>query len=219
MSFETSVTDLSELEFDLGELAEQIKNASVTDEMLIAQIKSKIVNLQIPPDEIKLMGISLEKSLLKRVLEAKQKKFENSRDLSANYIRVDVLENPALPIQALLEIWPKNHFSTIHAHGGSVGVIKALYGSVKIELFESLQNPSMLEFFKLQQGEITHLTSTNRCVHRLWQQGLVTPFTLTLQVYCRPQKKEFEFLDKNKNVAAVIPQPDLGYSRLLENIY
>jgi hypothetical protein len=81
------------------------------------------------------------------------------------------------------------------------------------------KTPRCSSFFKLQQGEITHLTSTNRSVHRLWQQGLVTPFTLTLQVYCRPQKKEFEFLDKNKNVAAVVPQPDLGYSRLLENIY
>lgn len=205
----TLKTNLSQLKSELSKLSDWPQNSNISDQILIDVIKNKIQNLEINPAEADQIDLSLKNGLLNQLLAVKQEKFKNHRNLSANYLRMDLIADQNFPFQALLEIWPENHFSPIHAHGGSIGIIKILKGNLVIKLFESLENPILTQELFFNPGDITHLTSNQNHVHQLIQPG--NGFTATVQIYCRAQSEQFEYLDAQKNINRIIPLPDLNY--------
>jgi hypothetical protein len=119
-------------------------------------------------------------------------------------------------IGALIEIWPLAHRSPIHAHGGSVGVIKILYGKILMEFFAQLESKNKIEptpFGEMifHEGQATFLTSEINAIHRLNQIASDSDFSVSLQIYMRGKQKEFPYLDKNLQIQTVIPKTDLDY--------
>jgi hypothetical protein len=209
------IFSLEQLSFDLHDLQETILNQSISDIDLALKVKSTIESFSLELHTIHRIRESLNQGLLKERLMAKQNLFQGKRDLASNYLRLEAIV-PHPHIGALIEIWPLAHRSPIHAHGGSVGVIKILYGKILMEFFAQLESKNKIEptpFGEMifHEGQATFLTSEINAIHRLNQIASDSDFSVSLQIYMRGKQKEFPYLDKNLQIQTVIPKTDLDY--------
>ena len=63
---------------------------------------------------------------------------QGAKDLRTTYIRVDCFgKNVQSP--CLLEIWPGGHYSPVHEHAGSIGIVKGIFGRVEVMLYDRLE--------------------------------------------------------------------------------
>ncbi len=209
------IFSLEQLSTDLHVLQEDVLNKNLNDVDLALKVKNSIENFSLELHTIHRIRESLNQGVLKDRLLAKQNLFQEERDLASNYLRLEAIV-PHSHIGALIEIWPLAHRSPIHAHGGSVGVIKILYGKILVEFFAALESKNQIEpkpFSEMifHEGQSTFLTSEINAVHRLTQISSDSDFSVSLQIYMRGQQKEFPYLDKNLKIQTVIPKADLDY--------
>lgn len=209
------IFSLEQLTTDLHGLEEKIVNHEISDIDLALKAKETIESFSLELHTIHRIRESLDRGVLKDRLLNKQKLFQGKRDLASNYLRLEAIM-PHPQIGALIEIWPLAHRSPIHAHGGSVGVIKILYGKILMEFFAQLESKNQVEpkpFGEMifHEGQATFLTSEINAVHRLNQIASDSDFSVSLQIYMRGKQREFPYLDKNLKIQTVIPKADLDY--------
>lgn len=123
--------------------------------------------------------------LLRRILREK-----NGRDAShPPYIRVactgrgdfdhlatehghlDDLDDPEGDIGSpvVLEIWPAQHYSPIHSHGHTSGIVFCLAGQLDVMLYDRLDwNATKLGLLTLTPGQCAWLTKDTYAVHRVY---------------------------------------------------
>jgi len=209
------IFSLEQLTADLHALEEKVTDGHVSDIDLALKVKEAVENFSLELHTIHRIRESLSQGILKNRLLAKQSLFQGQRDLASNYLRLEAIL-PHAQIGALIEIWPLAHRSPIHAHGGSVGVIKILYGKILMEFFAQLESKDQAEpkpFGEMifHEGQATFLTSEINAIHRLNQIASDSDFSVSLQIYTRGKQKEFPYLDKNLKIQTVIPKADLDY--------
>jgi len=209
------IFSLEQLTTDLHALEEKILDNQISDIDLALKVRETIESFSLELHTIHRIRESLNQGVLKDRLLSKQNLFQGKRDLASNYLRLEAIV-PNKHIGALIEIWPLAHRSPIHAHGGSVGVIKILYGKILMEFFAHLESKNQVEpkpFGEMifHEGQATFLTSEINAIHRLNQIASDSDFSVSLQVYLRGKQKEFPYLDKNLKIQTVIPKADLDY--------
>ncbi|MFE9651361.1 hypothetical protein ACFYO0_46290 [Streptomyces sp. NPDC006365] len=123
--------------------------------------------------------------LLRRILEKKNK----DDDSHPPYIRVactgrghyddmatefGYLDEPELPqgdygSPVVLEIWPAQHYSPIHSHGDTTGIVFCLAGQLDVMLYDHLAwNATKLGLITLTPGQCAWLSKDTYAVHRVY---------------------------------------------------
>jgi hypothetical protein len=105
-------------------------------------------------------------------------------------------QSPGIPY--VMEIWPYNCGSPIHDHGNTHAIIKALRGSIDIELFRMLpQNDTLKPFdkFTVQEGEVTYIMPTTNQFHRLSNPNGKTCITIQCYSYGDRDREHYPYFN------------------------
>lgn len=114
-----------------------------------------------------------------------------------SYIRVDCFgvdeKSPCV-----LEIWPGGHYSPIHEHAGSTGIIKGLVGRVDIMLYEQLYwKAKKLGMLTLTSGHISWLSESygkrRYQIHQVYCPMAEDDYAATFHIYNNWQKETFGY--------------------------
>ncbi|MGA5207851.1 hypothetical protein [Streptomyces variegatus] len=69
----------------------------------------------------------------------------------------------------VLEIWPAQHYSPIHSHGHTTGIVFCLAGQLDVMVYEHLDwNARKLGLLTLTPGQCAWLSKDNYAVHRVY---------------------------------------------------
>ncbi|OPC76570.1 hypothetical protein B4N89_47070 [Embleya scabrispora] len=84
---------------------------------------------------------------------------------------IDTLDDPYGDIgsPAVLEIWPAQHYSPIHSHGKTTGIVFCLAGQLDVMVYDRLaKDATKLALVTLTPGQCAWLTKTNFAVHKVY---------------------------------------------------
>lgn len=111
----------------------------------------------------------------------------------------------------VLEIWPAGHYSPIHSHGTTTGIVYCLTGQVEVMVYETLDwDAEKLALLTLTPGQCAWLNETYFAVHKVFCPMPEGNFAATFHVYLNKDelpllrgitkpdtRDEFEFIDEN----------------------
>ncbi|XVQ07488.1 hypothetical protein ACQP1W_33480 [Spirillospora sp. CA-255316] len=90
--------------------------------------------------------------------------------LATEHGHLDHLEDPEGDIGSpvVLEIWPAQHYSPIHSHGHTTGIVFCLAGQLDVMLYDRLDwNATKLGLLTLTPGQCAWLNQKTYAVHRV----------------------------------------------------
>ncbi|CAF0895700.1 unnamed protein product [Rotaria sp. Silwood1] len=154
----------------------------------------------------------------KRLIE-KANRFGKSNIL-ATYLRITVGLNrgtsPGVPF--VVEIWPPGHYSPIHAHANTYGIIRVLNGAINVKLYQTLYVKRQKPFYQINiaTGQVTWLSPGLNQIHKLEN---ITPnqtcITIQAYEYRSDEVSNYEFFDYINNDGNEIrrfdPVSDIDY--------
>ncbi|WP_406161902.1 hypothetical protein OG806_39785 [Streptomyces sp. NBC_00882] len=142
----------------------------------------------------------------------------------------------------VLEIWPAQHYSPIHSHGHTTGIVFCLAGQLDVMVYEHLEwDARKLGLLTLTPGQCAWLSKDNYAVHRVYCPmdgggGTTSPgymnstadFGASFHVYLNPDqtlvhdkdgdsysRDSFDYIDeKSKKRGAFATESDLSWSIL-----
>ena len=150
----------------------------------------------------------------------KQKASEFDKDKpneKETYLRITLGENngesPGIPY--VMEIWPSNHYSPVHNHGGSTAIIRVLHGAINVSLFPYLGD-SVLPFAvaDFAKGDVTWISTTLNQIHQLKNTGKDTCITIQCYMYEGDDVSHydyFDYLDGSGATQQFEPDSDMGF--------
>jgi len=123
-------------------------------------------------------------------------------NLLETYLRITLGQNngesPGIPY--VMEIWPPNHYSPIHNHGGANAIIRVLNGTINVNLYsflcedeEGIEPFNNVDFIK---DNITWISPTLNQVHQLRnidQEN--TCITVQCYMYDTEDKDHYDYFD------------------------
>jgi len=155
---------------------------------IISTLYEKVKFLRFAPWEISAIQHSLDSGVLKTVLD---KKFKADPSHPA-YIRIAITgkgnyddwivkeQNLKLADEekkdvkgdfgqaTVLEIWPGGHYSTIHSHGNTTGILLGMAGHLDILNYDSLDwNAKKVAMITLHPGQVCWLHQETFAVHKV----------------------------------------------------
>ncbi|WP_141579583.1 hypothetical protein [Actinomadura sp. WMMA1423] len=92
-------------------------------------------------------------------------------DLATEHGHLDSLDDTEGDIGSpvVLEIWPAQHYSPIHSHGHTSGIVFCLAGQLDVMLYDSLKwDATKLGLVTLTPGQCAWLTKETYAVHRVF---------------------------------------------------
>jgi hypothetical protein len=105
-----------------------------------------------------------------QMLKSKATVFGQSNS-KATYLRITMDYHQSLSpgVPYVLEIWPSFHYSPIHKHSDSYGLIRALHGKLSVKLYASLNVHYQDSFIEslLETGNVTWLSPGLNQIHKV----------------------------------------------------
>ncbi|CAF3518395.1 unnamed protein product [Rotaria sp. Silwood1] len=152
-------------------------------------------------------------------LKEKSTRFGKSNP-RATYLRVTVGMNrgtsPGVPY--VLEIWPPGHYSPIHSHADTYGIIRVLYGEINVKLYRTLNVKRKKPFHEmtLYKDQVTWLSPGLNQIHKLENQSPnQTCITIQAYEYRNIEVHHYEYFDYINNDGFSInkfePVSDMDY--------
>jgi hypothetical protein len=132
-------------------------------------------------------------------LKAKAQEFGKQPNPMETYLRITLGQNngesPGVPY--VMEIWPPNHYSPIHNHGGANAVIRVLHGGIHVMLFPYLSTDDVAPFATADfvTDDITWIGPTLNQVHQLKNIGTDTCITIQCYMYDTADSKHYDYFD------------------------
>lgn len=84
----------------------------------------------------------------------------------------------------VLEIWPAGHYSPIHSHGDSTGIIYCLTGQIDVMVYDRLDwNAGKVGLLTLTPGQCAWLTDQRFAVHKVYCPMAEGGYAATFHVY------------------------------------
>jgi len=161
-------------------------------------------------------------------IQSKSREFNPDKpNILETYLRITLGQNngesPGIPY--VMEIWPPQHYSPIHNHGGAHAVIRVLHGMINVSLFAYLcANFAIQPFSKVdfEKDDITWISPTLNQVHQLRNTNSETT-CVTIQCYMYDDDNTthydyFDYLDDNGKKQQYEPDSDLDYITFKETI-
>ncbi|CAF3979332.1 unnamed protein product [Adineta steineri] len=130
-------------------------------------------------------SISNNKGWCHQKLIEKASRF-GGRNLRATYLRITIGRNrgtsPGVPY--VLEVWPPGHFSPIHSHGNTYGIIRVLHGEVNVKLYRTLnlKKKEPIHEATIYENQVTWLSPGLNQVHKLENKS-PNKSCITIQAY------------------------------------
>jgi hypothetical protein len=137
------------------------------------------------------------------------------------YLRITLGENngesPGIPY--VMEIWPPNHYSPVHSHGGAHAIVRILHGSINVSLYPYLSSDKNsvapfgnADFYK---DDITWISPTLNQTHKLENKNRKTT-CITIQCYLYDSDSNvhydyFDYLDNDNNIQTYEPDSDMDF--------
>lgn len=160
-------------------------------------------------------------------LKSKSTEFNPDKpNLLETYLRITLGHNngesPGVPY--VMEIWPPQHYSPIHNHGGSSAVIRVLHGKINVSLYPYLSSDNVEPFGKedFSEDDITWISPTLNQVHQL--RNLSNENTcITIQCYMYENDNNthydyFDYLDDDGKIQQFEPNSDMDFIKFKETI-
>jgi hypothetical protein len=113
----------------------------------------------------------------------------------------------------ILEIWPAKHYSPIHSHGETTGIIYCLTGQIDVMVYDSLSwTAKKVGLLTLTAGQCAWLTAERFAVHKVYCPMAEGNFAATFHVYLNEDelplvasqlepkpdtRDEFEYIDED----------------------
>jgi hypothetical protein len=159
-------------------------------------------------------------------LNAKASRFGTSNP-KATYLRITVGTNrgtsPGVPY--VLEIWPSGHYSPIHAHANTYGIIKVLHGEINVKLYRALnvERKKPFQEVTLYKDQVTWLTPGLNQIHKLENKSPnKTCITIQAYEYISDEVSHYEYFDYITNsghtIAKFDPVSDIDYTEFKEQM-
>ena len=134
-------------------------------------------------------------------LQSKSHEFNPDKsNILETYLRITLGQNngesPGIPY--VMEIWPPQHYSPVHNHGGSNAIIRVLYGTINVSLFaylcaDGIKPCATHDFVK---DDITWITPTLNQVHQLKNiDENQTCITIQCYLYDSDNNKHYDYFD------------------------
>ncbi|XP_022105949.1 uncharacterized protein LOC110987493 [Acanthaster planci] len=167
---------------------------------------------------------SLANGVLKEKIESKVG--ELGDDPNETYLRVtlghSLGKSPGIPY--VLEIWPAGHYSPIHNHGNANAVIKVLFGSITIDIFNK-QSPTSshdpLLTFEASAGNVTWLDRNWYQTHKLRNPS--NDYCATIQCYKYDAGDTahwpyFDYVSEHETIDEFYPNSDFDFCEMREKV-
>ncbi len=173
----------------------------------VMELARKASNIRFAGWETEAIGHSIKSGILGHILKEKAKEDTSHPP----YIRVactgkgdydDVVStiHPELSVSShehhgdfgsptVLEIWPAGHYSPIHSHGTTTGIIHCLTGQIDVMAYETLDwNAKKLGLLTLTAGQCAWLTDKQFAVHKVYCPMSKGTFAATFHVYLNKEE-------------------------------
>lgn len=127
----------------------------------------------------------------------------------------------------ILEIWPAKHYSPMHSHGDTTGIVYCLTGQIDVMVYDSLDwNAKKLGLVTLTPGQCAWLTDRQFAVHKVYCPMTEGNFAATFHVYLNKDEQpllmsgpephtrdEFDYVDENPphEVKTFVTYSDLSW--------
>jgi len=162
-------------------------------------------------------------------LKSKSTEFNPDKpNLLETYLRITLGQNngesPGIPY--VMEIWPPQHYSPIHNHGGASAVIRVLNGNINVSLFsylcsdiEGIQPFNKIDFYK---DDITWISPTLNQIHQLKNTNTENT-CITIQCYMYEGDNNthydyFDYIDDDGKKQQYEPDSDMEFIKFKETI-
>ena len=161
----------------------------------------------------------------------KEKKDEFGDDQAQEtYLRVTLGasygDSPGIPY--VLEIWPAKHCSPVHNHGDAEAVIKVLFGTINIEIYNKFspgmdghEKPKELLDFNAKAGDYTWIDRNWYQTHKL--QNISDDFCATIQCYKYPSTNNvhwpyFDYISEESKIEEFTPSSDFTFIEMYKKV-
>ncbi|XP_033645874.1 uncharacterized protein LOC117305177 isoform X2 [Asterias rubens] len=144
---------------------------------------------------------------------------ELSDDKDGTYLRVtlgsSLGKSPGIPY--VLEIWPAGHFSPVHNHGNANAVIKVLYGSLDVSIYNKQTGrevPEPISTVPISKNDVVWIDRNWYQTHKLKNNG--TEYCATIQCYNYAASDTtywpyFDFISDDQTIDEFFPSSDFGF--------
>lgn len=166
---------------------------------------------------------SIENGILRDKLEEKEKEGELSADPNGTYLRVtlgsSIGKSPGIPY--VLEIWPAGHFSPVHNHGNANAVIKVLYGSLTVDIYNKQTGRGkpepLMAPVEVRKDDVVWINRNWYQTHKLQNYG--TEYCATIQCYNYEASDTtywpyFDFISDDETIDEFFPSSDFGFEEM-----
>jgi len=152
-----------------------------------------------------------------KTLERKASEF-GKRDPDKTYLRITMGQNqgdsPGIPF--VMEIWPVDHYSPIHNHGGADAVIKVLHGAITVDMFPMLSKCHLKPFARatFEKDEVTWISPRLNQFHQLRNLGRAEPcITIQCYMYAENNRTHYPYFDylNDEDIGHFDPDSDADY--------
>jgi len=144
------------------------------------------------------------------------------------YLRITLGQNngesPGIPY--VMEIWPPQHYSPVHNHGGSNAIIRVLHGNINVSLFPFLcSEPGGIEpcgTHDFVTDDITWISPTLNQVHQLKN---IDPKQTCVTIQCYMYDGDntehydyFDYVDDDGKIQQYEPDSDMDFVKFKETL-
>ncbi|CAF3448374.1 unnamed protein product [Rotaria socialis] len=157
-------------------------------------------------------SIKSETGWCRKRLTEKANRFGKPTPL-ATYLRITVGKNrgtsPGVPY--VLEIWPSGHYSPIHSHANTYGIIRVLYGNINVKLYRTLnlKKTKPIHETEIFEGQVTWLSPGLNQIHKLENRSSnKSCITIQAYQYGTAETSNYEYFDYIDNDGKFIKQFD-----------
>ena len=151
---------------------------------------------------------------LRRMLEMKAARSEGS-DIRSTYIRVDCF-GKRIQSPCLLEIWPGGHYSPVHEHASSTGLMRGVFGRVDIMLYESLApSPREIALMSVTAERCSWMSPGHFQAHKVYCPMDTHDFAATFHIYTETQSNVFKYREEKEpfGIAEFVTESDISWGQ------
>ena len=160
-----------------------------------------------------------------KTLADKASEFGGEPDPKKTYLRITMGLNqgdsPGIPY--VMEIWPPDHYSPVHNHGGANAIIRVLHGEITVKLFRMLSKSHREPFMerKFVKDDVTWISPELNQTHQLYNANSSGPTCITIQCYMYGEDDTthydyFDYIDEVGQIEQFRPNSDMDFLRFKE---
>lgn len=157
---------------------------------------------------------SLRTGALRKIVEDKGKG-DDFPEMA--YVRVDCYSK-AIQTPCVLEIWPGGHYSFMHEHSNSSGIVFGLAGRVDAMVYEKLDwNAKKLGLVSIDRGQAAWLNRSTFQVHKLFCPLPPDEYAATFHIYTGCDDDIFRYVHEKPpyQVADFVTKSDISWFDLV----